>query len=167
MNENSQSLLKKYKQIAKDELLNTLASHKLWLESSGTKGNQADFSETHLKGAALVGASLQNAIFKKAYLYGAYLKRSNLQGANFSEANLRGANLRWSDLQGANLTTANLSRVDIMHANLRNANLKSSKNLSCEQLHSAIIDESTMLPDYIEIIWKSNKEFECKKVSLK
>ncbi len=165
--ENNQSISANYREIAKEDLLSVLESHKLWLKTSKAEGNQANLSETYLKGAAIVGASLENAIFKKAYLYGAYLKRSNLREADLSEANLRGANLRWSDLQGANLTAANLTRADIMKADLRKADLTNVRNLSCEQLDSAFIDKSTRLPDYIDISWISDTEYECKKVSLK
>lgn len=165
--EANESPSEKYKEIAKEELSSTLESHKLWLETKGSQGNQANLSEVNLKGTALVGASLQNAIFNKAYLYGAYLKRCNLKNSNLSEANLRGANLRWSDLQNANLTSANLTRADLMKTDLRKANLTNVKNLSCEQLHSAFIDKSTKLPEYIDISWISETEYECKKVSIK
>jgi uncharacterized protein YjbI with pentapeptide repeats len=155
----------RYKEITKEQLTTTLDSHKLWIQSDGKEGARADLSKTNLKGAVIVGTPLQKAIFSGAYLYGAYLKRSNLKDADLSGANLRGANLRWADLQNANLSGTNLTRVDIMKADLRKADLSKVQNLSCDQLKSASIDKSTILPSYIKINWISEKEYDCQKVT--
>ena len=91
----------------KKELNKILDDHKLWLESKGEKGTQAN----------LKGANLQGACLKGAYLKGANLNVANLNGANLERANLGGSNLGGSNLEGANL----------IGAYMLGANLKGSK----------------------------------------
>ncbi len=59
-------------------LQDILDAHKLWIETSGEKGERAN------------------------------LQRANLQRANLRGADLREADLRWANLQRANLQRANL-----------------------------------------------------------
>jgi len=78
--------------------------------------------------------------------------------------NLAGARIRKTDLSCADLSRANLSRADLSNAILRGANLSDAildgtilvgadlrgvKNLTWSQLRKAVLDESTMLPDYL------------------
>lgn len=61
--------------------------------------------------------------------------RTNLTRANLSGASLRGANLDGALLKGADL---------------RGADFTGAKNLTIDQLADALIDETTILPDYID-----------------
>lgn len=78
--------------------------------------------------------------------------------------NLAGARIRKTDLSFADLSRANLSRADLSHAILRGANLSDAildgtilvgtdlrevRNLTWKQLRKAVLDDSTMLPDYL------------------
>ena len=83
------------------ELKAILKDHKLWSDSSGSKGKRAS-----LQGANLCNANLTDA---------------NLCNANLTDANLRGANLIDASLQDANLQDANLQDADFSDANLRDA----------------------------------------------
>ena len=77
------------------ELKAILKDHKLWSDSSGSKGKRA---------------SLYGAYLEDANLEGADLRCASLHGANLHGANLQGANLRGAYLRGAKFTT-NFKRV--------------------------------------------------------
>lgn len=79
--------------------------------------------------------------------------------------NVRGAFIRRTDLSGADLTRADLSRADASGALFRGADFKDARlagtilrgadltgavNLTEAQLASAVIDEHTRLPAYID-----------------
>ncbi len=102
---------------------------------------EAQLWQAKLAGAFLGRANLSEASLWKANLEGAYLWKANLEGANLSEANLGAANLEGSNLQGANL----------QQTNLINADLRLAIGLTHQQLSKAICDETTQLPDYIEL----------------
>ncbi len=78
--------------------------------------------------------------------------------------NLSGARIRRTDLSNANLTGANLSHADasfvifrganfkdaiLMGTILKGADLSGASNLTWDQLSEAIIDDTTILPDYL------------------
>lgn len=78
--------------------------------------------------------------------------------------NLAGARIRKTDLSFADLSRANLSRADLSYAILRGANLfdavldgtilvgadlRGARNLTWTQLRKAVLDDSTMLPEYL------------------
>jgi uncharacterized protein YjbI with pentapeptide repeats len=141
--------------ISKEEIKTRLESHLSWLNSKGAKGEVADFKKTHLKGVVLIGANLREARFQEATLYGAYLKKADLEGANLEKANLRGANLRWANLKKADFQGANLIRADLREANLdqtrlQGANLKMAEGLTKKQIDEALVDDTTVLPDYLK-----------------
>jgi uncharacterized protein YjbI with pentapeptide repeats len=69
----------------------------------------------------------------------------DLRGAWFFFKNLQGANLKEARLEGAQFHNANLEKT-----HLEGANLTGAKGLTKEQIDSAIIDEKTMLPDYLK-----------------
>lgn len=77
-------------------------------------------------------------------LSGAKVRRTNL-----SHANLTHANLSHADLTGANLSGANLAGAILKGTILRGADLSGVVNLTKEQLASAVIDETTVLPAYL------------------
>jgi uncharacterized protein YjbI with pentapeptide repeats len=101
---------------------------------------EAQLWQAKLAGAFLGRANLSNASLWKADLEGAYLWKANLEGANLEEANLEEANLEGSNLKDANLRQANLVSTD----------LRSAIGLTHEQIDSAIVDETTKLPDYLQ-----------------
>jgi uncharacterized protein YjbI with pentapeptide repeats len=102
---------------------------------------QAQLWQAKLAGASLGRANLSEASLWKADLEGAYLWKANLEGANLTEANLEQANLEGSNLKGANLHQTNLI----------NADLRKVVGLTRQQLSKAICDDTTQLPDYLEL----------------
>ena len=75
----------------------------------------------------------------------AFIRRTNLDKGNFenfilSQADLTGATARGADFKDADLTGAILRGVDFTGAH----------NLTYEQLRVAVIDDTTILPDYID-----------------
>lgn len=102
---------------------------------------EAQLWQAKLAGASLGRANLSEASLWKADLEGAYLWKANLEGANLTEANLEQANLEGSNLKGANL----------QQTNLINADLRKVVGLTRQQLSKAICDDTTQLPDYLEL----------------
>ncbi|MBO0903247.1 pentapeptide repeat-containing protein [Jiella sonneratiae] len=90
---------------------------------------------------------------------------SSLRDRDMPRLRLRNVFLRRTDWRGADLTGADISGTDVSHASfvgadftearldgtiLRGADLTGAKNLTVAQLQSAVIDETTRLPDYID-----------------
>jgi len=129
--------------LSKDELINILTEHKLWLESSGAKGNKADLSYANLRNANLSNANLRGADLINADLSYANLRNASLSNANLDYANLSCSDLSYADLRHANLFRADLSYADLSNANLYFADLRSANlieaNLSNADLESADI----------------------------
>ncbi|MCP4580915.1 MAG: pentapeptide repeat-containing protein [candidate division Zixibacteria bacterium] len=90
----------------------------------------ADLSETDLRHGQIGSADLRDAILYYADLREAVLGGSDLRNTYFLSADLHNTYLRYTKLQGANLLSAEgLTRI---------------------QLQSAIIDSTTILPDYLK-----------------
>ncbi len=106
------------------------------------------------------GANAWNAWRKKnpdtranlsgAHLSGMNLSGANLRGTNLNRADLSEATLSRADLSGATLNRAFLSGATLSGADLSRADLRGAKNLTREQIESAIINEHTQLPDYFK-----------------
>src|SRR5438874_2045707 len=78
-------------------------------------------------------------------LHGAFVRRTNLSGAS-----LRGANLTGADATNAIFRNVDFEGTLLCGTVLRGADLTGAKNLTVEQLSKAIIDDLTILPDYID-----------------
>ena len=57
--------------------------------------------------------------------------------------------------------------TNLKGADLKGANLRYTTGLTKDQIESALIDKNTLLPSYLKIKWKSEKEFECHPVEKK
>jgi uncharacterized protein YjbI with pentapeptide repeats len=77
-------------------------------------------------------------------LHGAFVRRTDL-----SYANLEGANLAHADAAHASFRGAQLKGTNLKGTILKGADLRDAKGLTAEQLAEAVIDETTLLPDYI------------------
>lgn len=75
---------------------------------------------------------------------GAFIRRTDLSNANLARANLSGADCTGVSFRGANFKDAKLDGTILVGADLTGA-----KNLTVDQVRSAIFDESTILPDYL------------------
>ena len=100
----------------KEELKQILEQHKIWVQSKGKEGQQANLKGAILEYADLEGANLEGANLKHANLDGANLKGANLEGAVLEHADLTGAILEGADLQGAILKSANLGHTNLYGA---------------------------------------------------
>ena len=78
-------------------------------------------------------------------LHGAFVRRTNLNGAFLRRANLAGADATRASFQGADLAGTNLNGTI-----LRGADLSGALNLTVEQLSNAVLDDDTLLPEYID-----------------
>jgi uncharacterized protein YjbI with pentapeptide repeats len=104
-----------------------------------------DLADRDLSHRYLRHANLQNAHFTGANLFMADLSGANLVGADLSHTNLSAANLTHADLRDANLAGANFLVADLNDANLSGANLRNARNLTKEQLKTAIVDSDVLL----------------------
>ena len=82
---------------------------------------------------------------RKLDIHGAFVRRTDLSGASLRDANLSGADATNAIFRGADFAGANLAGTV-----LNGADLSGAKNLTAEQLSVAIIDDKTVLPDYID-----------------
>ena len=78
-------------------------------------------------------------------LHGAFVRRIDLSGAS-----LRGANLAGADATGAILRDVDFDGAILRGTILRGADLTGARNLRLDQLSEALIDDQTVLPDYID-----------------
>ena len=114
-----------------------------------------------LQGANLAGHDLSHRYLGRADMRNAQLSRTNffmadlsgacLADADLSEADLSGANLANADLRGATLTGANLLVADLNNAILTSANLYGARNLTTQQVYTAIYDSTTQLDADVDI----------------
>lgn len=93
---------------------------------------KADLTAANLRGAKLPGADFREARLDKASLFDARLPKASffgasLQGANLWHAQIENAGLILAKLQGADMWGALLSGSDLREANLEGANLASAK----------------------------------------
>src|SRR5258708_34581721 len=78
-------------------------------------------------------------------IHGAFVRRTDLSGAS-----LRGANLIGADATNAVFRDADFEGALLERTILRGADLSGAKNLTPKQLSTAIIDDRTILPAYID-----------------
>jgi uncharacterized protein YjbI with pentapeptide repeats len=78
-------------------------------------------------------------------IHGAFVRRADLSGASLRRANMTGA-----DATNAIFRDADFEGALLDGTILRGADLTGAKNLTVEQLSKAILDERTVLPDYID-----------------
>lgn len=75
----------------------------------------------------------------------AFIRRTVLDGADLTEANLSRADMTGASAKGANFKSAVLNKTI-----MRGVDLTDALNLTVEQLAEALVDESTILPGYID-----------------
>lgn len=111
----------------------------------------ADLCRYDLSYRYLRQANLRNARLAHTNLYMADLTGACLAGADLTGADLSAANLTGADLRGANLTGANFLVADMQQTLLADAYLLAARNLTVDQVCSAITDENTQLDPEVDI----------------
>src|SRR6202049_45016 len=91
------------------------------------------------------GIDLTKFRFKAPDFSGANLRHTILSNLDLSESDLSKADLRDANLDGTHLDRANLTGAD-----LRGVNLKTVDGLTRGQIESALTDDKTELPPYLE-----------------
>lgn len=104
----------------------------------------ADLSGRDLSSRYLGHANLSQTILRTTKCFMADFSWANLKEADLQESDLSGANLTHTDLRGANLNGVNFLAADLYKTNLVGANLLNARNLTVEQLRTAIYDDSTL-----------------------
>ena len=135
------------------------------------KGGGMDLRGINLENVYLFSADLtksnlshvnfQNATLARSDIYDADLSEANLQGTNLTHSQFNETNFTGADLRGADLRGAGLRKADLRKADLRGANLNRAIGVTCEQIKSAVIDESTYLPDYISLTGSLGSAYKC------
>ncbi len=110
----------------------------------------------NLSGRDLSHRYLGRADLREAHLVGTNffmsdLSKACLAGANLSGADLSGADLSGADLRNATLTGANLQVADLHNAVLIGANLRGARQLTTQQVYSAIYDSTTHLDSEVDL----------------
>jgi hypothetical protein len=122
---------------------------KVDLRGADLKGAILDkvrFDDANLEDADFMKASLRDADFRGANLRNAHLREAALEGVNFIGANLKDASLTGASLHRAILLGAHLNGATLVGADLTGA-LYATK----DQIASAIIDETTRMPIFLEV----------------
>ncbi len=102
-------------------------------------------TEANLEWARLSRADLTDAVLDRATLTMADMRQITLVDASLKEAILVSALLSDADCRYADFSEADFRDAILEGARLEGANLRGAKNLSYEQLKSAIIDSTTIL----------------------
>lgn len=107
-----------------DELEVIFSNHAKWLETSGSEGVRADFSNQTCNEEGFQGKDLRMAIFAKSICVEANFQGSRLDDADFTGANLTGAIFYGASLVRAKLIGSMLSEAEFnKKSSLINANL--------------------------------------------
>ncbi|UWE12151.1 pentapeptide repeat-containing protein [Actinacidiphila bryophytorum] len=119
----------------------------------------ADFRDSDLGGALLIGTKLNRANFYRARMDGVVahsveFKHAHLQEATLRRGDLDGANLRDANLRDADLTLTHLSNATLNGAYLVGAQLADAVGgrmavVSVEQILTATLTSTTTLPDHL------------------
>ena len=112
--------MKELRKVSQEELRGILELHKLWLETEGKEGAQADLSYCDLSNADLTYAVLTNANLRYANVSNANLRCANLTNANLTNADLSDTNLRYANLSNADLSNTNLYKTNLFYAKVDN-----------------------------------------------
>ena len=96
----------------------------------------------NLSWAHIPRVDLSHSILEHAKFRGTVLREADLRGSNLSYAYFRGADLRRADMRDVNF-----QGTDLEDADLRGTDLRGAKNLTREQIESAIVDETSRLPE--------------------
>ena len=128
-------------------------------------GNMVESHKTELSGLVLGKVDLDGADLGGADLHGSDIRNANLSGAKLRGANLIGAKLNLVNFQGASFLNTKVYKAEFSEAILKGADLRHAVGLTCAQIKSAVIDESTHLPDYISLEGSSKSAFKCIKLS--
>jgi uncharacterized protein YjbI with pentapeptide repeats len=136
------------------------------IPKSDNRGNpyQIDLQNVDISGAILEGANLERVVLwgsnlRKVRLAGANLKNADLGGVDFTEASLERANLEgaklWysaykEPLRPCIFKGTLLAGTILKGSHLEAANMAEAKDVTNEQLKQAIINNSTILPTYIQ-----------------
>jgi len=102
------SVRKPLRVLSADEIEQTLASHRLYLDTEYYEGHRANFASVDLTGRDFSGLNLR----------GIKMDRAGLHGADFTGAHLQSANLIGAIVERARFDRADLSRARLSGANL-------------------------------------------------
>ncbi|MBP0617283.1 pentapeptide repeat-containing protein [Jiella sp. KSK16Y-1] len=78
------------------------------------------------------------------------LRNVFLRRTDWTDADLTDADISGTDVSNASFVGADFTRTNLRGTILRGADLSGARNLTLEQLQSAVLDETTTLPDYID-----------------
>jgi uncharacterized protein YjbI with pentapeptide repeats len=116
------------------------------------------------KGLDLSGMDRSKAFLSHSDFSESDLSHSNLQNADLYQTNFQNANLSKANLKEANMNYTSLGDANLTGADLRGAGLGHALGLTCDQVKSAVIDENTVMPDYISLTGSSGSDYRCENI---
>ncbi|MCP4631652.1 MAG: pentapeptide repeat-containing protein [candidate division Zixibacteria bacterium] len=128
-----------YVTISLDELERILELHKIWHDTKGKDGEQANFQNIDLEGIDLRGRNLQEVRFSEVNLKNAILSDIDFSGAGFHNVDLTKANLRKCTFIRVGFNFSNLTKADLRDSRFLNMNFQGSV-LTSADFRGAIIE---------------------------
>lgn len=100
-----------------------IKSHKVWLDTDGREGKQANFYAQNLEEIDLENFDLRYAIFSKTKMIRVKIINCNLQGSDFQDADLSYSYCKNSDFSHSNLKNTNFDGSTILDSNFKKTKL--------------------------------------------
>ncbi|WP_310877571.1 pentapeptide repeat-containing protein [Priestia megaterium] len=130
----------------KEELIQLLESHKIWLDSLGLEGKKLVLDEVKLTEVDLIKYPLNQAyitdcIFNNMHLLNIEMYSSTVCSSSFVFANLENADFYKADVSYANFTNANLQNTRFAKSDCIKT-IFNSANLSDAKLVAALFDNA-------------------------
>lgn len=134
---------RRYSNVNKDELDNSLKLHKLWLDSDGKDGKKVVLKRCDLRKIDFRGKDLRKIDLRQSNMAFAKLDGANLAGAAIGDVNLFKASMENCNLSGANAPNSDFSGVSASGARFQAANLRAA-NFSKSQLEDSDFNSATL-----------------------
>ncbi len=118
------------------------------------------FTQSNLTSIQWCEVNLEAAFFNYSDLTDARFDKCNLTNANLNVTTVKNANFNESNLQKAKFQcTKTFGFVGFIKANLKGTNFSFCDNLTQKEIEGAIGDETTILPESLEMpeSWKNRK----------
>ncbi len=132
-----------------------------WPQKVGPNADRLNLRYTDLRGAELSSLHFELSFFSSAHLEHAFLRQGYFEGVVCAGTHMEGAFLDDTHFEGADLEGVFFERAKLNGAHLEGATLgprpdadpqhqyADAVGLTCDQLKSAHVDKSTVLPTYL------------------
>jgi uncharacterized protein YjbI with pentapeptide repeats len=156
--------------MTQEEVNRRIELHELWLKTSKTEGQLADFSGKDLRLIDFSGKDLRGSIFDKADLRGARFALTNLKDASFFSACLRCVNFEDANARKTNFANADFGCAILKGTFTDGAIFQNAKNIYLFNdgegaINYAIAHDGYLMVSHISF-WGTLRDFEKENVVL-